>query len=296
MLPDALRESLESELVLKIKRIQPVRGGSINHVVRIDTNQGCFCLKWNNRTLPGTFTAEAEGIALLAATQTIRLPAVLKVSESNSPDFPAYILMEWIESPDRSNPSMASLGERLAALHRFPGPPHARYGLESDNFIGYTPQSNSWSESWPEFFLKQRLEFQRDLALRKGLLSQDRRKHLDRLLGNSPSFFPSLSSTRPSLLHGDLWSGNILFDRAGEPVLIDPAVYYGDREAEIAFTELFGGFQPEFYRTYQAAYPLSPEYKNRRDLYNLYHLLNHLNRFGEMYGPGIDHILHHYVG
>jgi len=161
------------------------------------------------------------------------------------------------------------------------------------NYIGANPQPNEPGPSWVEFFRDRRLGFQRQLARRNGYLDPARERLLERLMSRLTEWIDE-AACAPSLLHGDLWGGNFIAGAAGEPVLIDPAVYYGDREAEIAFTGLFGGFGPRFYAAYDEAWPLAPGYAERRDLYNLYHLLNHLNLFGEGHGGSVDAILRRY--
>ena len=205
-------------------------------------------------------------------------------------DCPAFILMEWLGRGSNTANVAQALGRGLAAMHRVTGP---AFGLEHDNFIGANPQPNRPAKDWLTFFRDQRLGFQMELAGRKGHLSPPRARRLERLLANLGDWLP----THPpaSLLHGDLWGGNWLVTASGEPALVDPAVYYGHREAELAFTELFGGFSGPFYAAYNQAWPLDSGYKERKDLYNLYHLLNHLNIFGEGYGGSVDSVLRRYV-
>jgi fructosamine-3-kinase len=179
----------------------------------------------------------------------------------------------------------------LAAQHRVLSP---SFGLDDDNFIGANPQPNQRSDNWLTFFREQRLGFQMELARRNNLLPAQRARRLETLLNRLGDWLPAQPPA--SLLHGDLWGGNWLATASGEPALIDPAVYYGHREADLAFTELFGGFPAAFYTAYKAAWPPDPGYKERKDLYNLYHLLNHLNLFGEGYGGSVDSILQQYVG
>jgi fructosamine-3-kinase len=180
----------------------------------------------------------------------------------------AFLVMEFLEL--RARGDWATLGRMLAHAHRQTGP---RFGWARDNFIGATPQRNGWRDDWRQFFAEYRLAPQLALAREKGF-EIDIGSALDALDGHRPA---------PSLVHGDLWSGNAAFLADGAPVLFDPAVYYGDREADLAMTELFGGFPEEFYAAYDAAYPLEPGYARRKHLYNLYHLLNHLNLFGGGY-------------
>ena len=295
MLPRILQKYLETVHNLNIKSAVLLDGGCINHALRLDSEDRTYCLKWNGEASPGTFSCEARGLALISASQTIRVPRVFGFGDPSGNGIPGYILMEWIEPPDQKSLSMAMLGEQLARLHLNPTKSSQQFGLDYDNFIGSSVQVNAWSENWSTFFRDQRLGVQINMALRKGHLSMDRRRRLDTLLTHLDTLLPARIDLRPSLLHGDLWSGNVIPGQTGEPVLIDPAVYYGDREAEIAYTELFGGFDTEFYQAYKSVYPLDPGYKDRRDLYNLYHLLNHLNIFGESYGPMVDQILKHYT-
>ena len=205
------------------------------------------------------FAAEADGLEALRPH--IRVPRVL---DRGVKDGRAFIVLEHLEL--RRGGDYAALGQMLAALHRQTGP---RFGWARDNYIGLSPQVNGWWDDWVEFWCERRMRPQLERAGLKLDL-----KALARLLENHEPL--------PSLLHGDLWSGNAGFTAAG-PVVFDPAVYYGDREADLAMTELFGGFPREFYQAYDAAFPLDPGYEKRKHLYNLYHLLNHLNLFGGGY-------------
>jgi len=210
------------------------------------------------------FEAEAEGLAALRAAG-IRAPepflAGLRENE-------AFIEMQYLELDGRAD--WAALARMLATLHRSTGP---RFGWEKENWIGLSPQKNGWSDDWVAFY--------RDFRLIPQLARAGLMKDSEVLLKNLNAFFENHAPV-PSLLHGDLWSGNVGFTRAG-PVIFDPAVYYGDREADLAMTELFGGFPAAFYAAYRAAWPLDPGYDVRKHLYNLYHLLNHLNLFGSGY-------------
>jgi fructosamine-3-kinase len=215
------------------------------------------------------FEAEAEGLRELARTRTIRVPEVHEVGIENGQ---AFIAMERIES-GRGASADAKLGEQLAQLHRTTA---SYFGWHRDNTIGLTPQKNNPSPDWLGFFREQRLRYQLDLLAAKGHRVQT--TLLDRL----EPFFEG-HAPQASLLHGDLWGGNWLTAATGEPVIFDPACYYGDREADIAMTGLFGGFSPEFYAAYESSWPLDEGHRHRRDLYNLYHVLNHANLFGGGY-------------
>jgi fructosamine-3-kinase len=223
----------------------------------------------------------------------LRVPEVYAQAEATS-DCPAFLLMEWIESrtgTDR-NKAGAALGYRLALLHRQTS---GEYGLDYDNYCGASVQLNGWYASWLDFFRERRLGAQTQMAQAAGLLPPERGRKLARLLDVLDTWIDDRPEP-PSLLHGDLWSGNWLIDGDGEPVLIDPAVYYGHREAELAMCRLFGGFPPDFFAAYDAVCAPLPGRDERLPLYQLYHLLNHLNLYGESYGRQVDQILLRYVG
>lgn len=221
------------------------------------------------------FEAEAEGLLALAETGAVRVPRLISYGAD---DVESWIVLEWIDLHPRDRKADAALGRQLAALHRHFS---ERYGWHRDNTIGRTKQANTWCSSWPEFWREHRLGWQLRLAHRNGYggaLQRDGEKLIDRVGAFFEGYTPA-----PSLLHGDLWSGNAASDKTGETVIFDPAVYYGDRECDIAMTELFGGFSPAFYEAYAEAWPLDAGYAARKDLYNLYHVLNHLNLFGSAY-------------
>lgn len=287
---DRLREALEHTLhdvgdPSSVRSVEHVGGGDINEAVCVTTDQSRYFVKWNRRSLPHMFAVEASGLRLLQAAEAVRVPEVIAVL-----DDPPALVLEWIDSRSAKSDASAMLGEQLAQQHRVLG---EAYGLDHDNYIGANEQINTPSTSWVEFFREQRLGFQMELARRNGLLHAKRVALLERVMSRLTEWIDE-SSCAPSLLHGDLWGGNFITGSNGEAVMIDPAVYYGDREAEIAFTELFGGFGARFYEAYHAAWPLAPGYSERRDLYNLYHLLNHVNLFGEGYGGQVDAILRKY--
>lgn len=250
-------------------------GGCINDC-RVVRGQGlAFFVKLNTAERLPMFEAEAAGLREIARSSTVRVPQPLCHGASAEA---SWIVLEYLELGSAGRRGMEQLGRGLASMHRFHA---AHFGWHRDNTIGATPQINTPAADWIGFWRKQRLGFQLALARENGyrgrLLAQG-----ERLLGQLPVFF-SGHEPRPSLLHGDLWSGNAAFMRDGTPVMFDPAVYYGDREADIAMTELFGGFSADFYRAYDEAYPREPGYATRKQLYNLYHILNHLNLFGGSY-------------
>jgi len=223
--------------------------------------------------------AEADGLRLLAATGAIRVPAVAAAGGEGDV---AYLVLDWLDLDGALD--HAALGRALAALHRAPtphGPRGERFGGARDNWIGGTPQRNGWHDDWPAFFRDARLAPQLALAARNGYgnaLARDGARLLERVPQMLRDHDPA-----PSLLHGDLWSGNAAALRDGTPAIFDPAAYVGDRETDLAMTELFGGFAPAFHAAYRAAWPLADGYARRRTLYNLYHVLNHLNLFGAGY-------------
>lgn len=282
----------------KTIQLEPLHGGCINHAARLIAGNHIFFIKWNEASPPGMFQKEAMGLALIKQTKTIKVPEVLGYfdGEDIHQSLPAFILMEYIpSSKPLSRHTFQTLGEQLAQMHLRTHSPGGMYGLEEDNFLGTTLQTNRWHEDWVSFFIEQRIRPQMELASRNGNLPPARRTLLEKLIIRIPEILGG-QTHQPALLHGDLWIGNILTDPNNSPVLIDPAIYYGDREAELAYTQLFGGFQPEFYLAYQRAFPLEDGFEIRKDLYNLYHLLNHLNLFGEPYGMQVDSIARYFIG
>ena len=220
------------------------------------------------------FEAEAAGLHALSAAKAIRVPEPLCSGQVGEQ---AYLVTEYIELGRPSGESLETAGRQLAKLHASIAD---QFGWQQDNHIGATPQSNDWQDNWIEFWREQRLGYQLGLAARNGYGGR-LQKLGEKLLERFPSLIDH--SPQPSLIHGDLWGGNMSFDAEGQPVIYDPATYYADREAELAMTELFGGFGAHFYAAYREARPLAPGYVVRKTLYNLYHILNHLNLFGGGY-------------
>lgn len=257
---------------LQPARTRPVGGGCINRCFHLSGGNREYFVKINTGTLLKMFECEAAGLEQISATGTVRAPRPVCSGEANQH---AYLVLEYIPLSGSSNSALA--GERLAAMHRHLG---RQYGWERDNNIGSTPQPNHWSDDWIDFWRRQRLGFQLRLAAKQGHMGRLQQRG-ERLL----DLFPALidHNPPPSLIHGDLWGGNLGYDPTGEPVIYDPAVYFADREAEIAMTELFGGFDNAFYRAYNNAWALDSGYATRKKLYNLYHILNHLNLFGSGY-------------
>jgi len=229
------------------------------------------------------FEAEAAGLHELAAANAIRVPTPIC---SGTADGQSWLVTAYIEFGRGGRDSARQFGRQLADLHRQTS---VQFGWFRDNTIGSTPQHNGYMGNWVDFYRQRRLRFQFELAARNGFAGSLQRKG-ERLMANLNTFFSSYAP-QPSLLHGDLWGGNRAFDTAGEPVIFDPAVYYGDREADIAMTELFGGFGAEFYASYNEAWPLDDGYAVRKTLYNLYHILNHANIFGGAYAAQAESMI-----
>jgi len=253
-------------------------GGCISRSLTVTGTDGRrFFLKLNDGSRAGMFASEAAGLSELGRANALRVPTPIAwgVTEAT-----AWLVLEYLALESAGDP--VALGKGLAQLHRTCSPmPIAAFGWHQDNTIGATPQVNTPAREWQGFFRDCRLGFQLNLAKQQGAGKRLLRDG-ERLMADMDQFFGGYAP-QPSLLHGDLWSGNHAYCDGG-PVVFDPAVYYGDREADLAMTELFGGFSPRFYQAYQEAWPLDPGYPTRRDLYNLYHVLNHFNMFGGGYG------------
>ncbi|WP_079716153.1 fructosamine kinase family protein [Parapedobacter luteus] len=292
-LSESLFQALEAAIKatapgdFRIQRVVPVSGGDINRAYQLQTKSGRYFAKVNDAPqAPQMFVAESTGLAMLRQTVGIRAPQPFMAGQAHRD---AFLLMEWIDAAGKhSEAGQAALGRMLAALH---SQHRETFGLDHDNFIGRLPQANTPSADWTAFFIGQRLQKQLDIA--QHTYSQaGLRASFDRLFARLGSLYPQ---EPPSLLHGDLWGGNYLVDAAGQPALIDPAVYYGHREADIAMTKLFGGFSTHFYAAYHEAYPLQAGWEARMDLWNLYPLLVHLNLFGASYLGAIQRSLKRYV-
>jgi len=272
--------------------VRPTRGGDIGESFRVDTARRRLFVKYRLDAPADLFRREADGLRLLGEAGAIAVPEPLYAGDI--PGRPGgMIVLTWIETGPARPETAEALGRGLAGLHRRTSP-DGRYGLGTDNFIGLLPQKNAWNASWVDFYRECRLWPLAKLAEERGRLPAGRRARLVRLMDRLDRWLPATPAA--SLLHGDLWGGNWLSGADGRPWLIDPAVYYGDRACDLAFSELFGGFPARFYDAYREAYPLPPEYAERRPIYQLYHLLVHLVLFGEAYGPSVDRILARYAG
>jgi protein-ribulosamine 3-kinase len=262
-------------------------GGCINHGGKLQTTTGMFFLKWNSaKKFPSMFRAEASGLKLLRKTEAIEIPAVVSVGEDDDNQF---ILLDFIEQGPQARSYWKQLGAGLATLHKATS---TTFGLDHENYIGSLRQFNTPNKSWIDFFIHQRLEVQLKMAVDSGLAGPQMVNSFEKLY---PKLNSLLSEEKPALLHGDLWSGNIITSGTGEPCLIDPAVYYGCREVDLAITKLFGSFPTEFYHAYDQTFPLIPDYEDRFDIYNLYPLLVHLNLFGSQCKSPITGILNRFV-
>lgn len=265
----------------EVKHHRSVGGGSINQAYAVSDGDRAYFVKRNAASELPMFEAEARGLAEIAKTQTIKVPEPICWGVA---DGTAYLVLEWLDFGYGNHAAWEAMGRNLAAMHRVTS--DRGFGWDIDNTIGSTPQPNSWTADWLTFYREQRLEHQFRLAQQRGGHFPQANELLDALpqllAGHEP---------QPSLLHGDLWSGNAAVTQLQEPVILDPATYYGDREADLAMTELFGSFPKEFYRAYNAAWPLSHGYALRKTLYNLYHILNHFNLFGGGYATQANRMI-----
>jgi protein-ribulosamine 3-kinase len=274
--------------VVHVLGFQFVSGGSINTAVKVDSDEGSFFVKWNESDQRDMFEAEAQGLELLRRAGEIRVPEVVAYGQNREK---SYLILEYIasSSPEK-NEFWQRFGNSLAALHQHS---HPQFGLAFNNYIGSLPQNNEYCESGIQFFIEKRLKVQAGLALYNGEISPTLHEKFQRLYEILPSLLPD---EKPALLHGDLWSGNYLIDDQGSAVLIDPAVYYGNREAEMAFTHLFGGFEPAFYHSYFEVLPVATGFNERIPIYNLYPLMVHVNLFGSGYLSAVERTLTRLVG
>ncbi len=253
---------------------RPLGGGDISAAWRLATDDGDVFLKTGPPSSFDMFEAEAEGLAELARANAVRVPAVISLG---CDDRNAFLALECLDFGGRGSRAERELGRQLAALHRTVSD---RFGWHRDNTIGLTPQRNPRCDDWVEFYREHRLRYQLGLARENGFGGELQTAGA-RLLEQLPEFFRDYQPAA-SLLHGDLWGGNWA-TCGGEPVIFDPAVYFGDRETDLAMTRLFGGFGRDFYAAYEASWPLAPGHQQRNHLYQLYHVLNHLNLFGGGY-------------
>ncbi len=287
-LPEPVRAAVEAALrdeggvgAGRIADTAVVAGGCISPTTRVRTVAGLdFFLKWRGPDLPaGMLAAEARGLEALRSAGPVRVPAVIAVGQE-----PEWLLLEWLEPGAASPDFWQRLGRGMAALHRTRA---RRFGAEEDNFIGSLPQSNGWLESWADFWRTRRLEPQLRRAVDAGLVGDADRRRFDALFHALDGLLAPGTADGPSLLHGDLWSGNVHVLADGTAAVIDPAAYHGHREVDLAMADLFGGFGARFRTAYEEAWPLEPGYEPvRRPIYQLYYLLVHVNLFGAGYVEG----------
>jgi fructosamine-3-kinase len=258
-------------------------GGCISNGGKLSASNGTYFLKWNDvNQFPGMFEAESRGLQLLSRQDVIRIPEVIGVSDNGR--FQCLIL-KFIEQATRAKGYWDLLGRQLAALHQCS---NNSFGLDHANYVGSLHQFNEQTSSWVQFFIEQRLDRQLQLAMENGRAPQHWEAQFQSLFNRLSTMLPE---EKPALLHGDLWNGNLLTDETGSPCLIDPAVYFGHREADLAMTKLFGGFEGRFYAAYHEAFPLESGVEERTEIFNLYPLLVHVNLFGGSYIHSVDAIL-----
>ena len=277
----ALNISQKTGQEFAIANTRSVSGGCINQGYQVFGDRTNYFVKINDASQVEMFAAEALGLQQMYATETITVPQpVCWGTAGNS----SYIVLEWLDLAGGNEQSWTEMGRQLAAMHR--QGTKELFGWDRNNTIGSTPQVNTWMDNWADFFAQHRIGYQLKLANRRGgnFTNADRVVDAvrDRLADRKPI---------ASLLHGDLWSGNAAIAVDGSPVILDPATYYGDREADIAMTELFGGFKSAFYRGYNEVWQLDSGYQQRKSIYNLYHVLNHFNLFGGGYANQAQRII-----
>ena len=272
-----IKNKIEENTGAKIKSFSLLSGGCISDAYKIITSDGrIYLLKYHSGVSNDMFEKEANGLKELVKPNAIRVPEVLIVDKD-------YILLEFISSGRKKKNFFEDFGRRFAELHKYTAD---EFGFYEDNYIGSNPQSNipydKEKQNWVSFYFNKRILFQLKLAEKLGNATPELRKSISKLEEKIEEIIGS-NEEKPSLLHGDLWGGNYMVDENGEAVLIDPAIYYGHREADLGMTKLFGGFSNEFYKSYNETYPLDDGYEYRENIYKLYHVLNHLNLFGGGY-------------
>lgn len=286
---EKIKKRIEEKLGSKIKSFSSLSGGCISDAFKISTENGTsFFLKYNPSASNNMFLKEANGLRELDKSNAIKIPEVLSVDED-------YILLEFIASGNRKKNFFEDFGKSFAEMHKFKSD---SFGFYENNYIGSNPQINIPDEKeksdWTAFYLNKRILFQLQLAEKLGNSTDELRKGISKL-ENKIEDIIGHNSEKPSLLHGDLWAGNYMIDQNGNAVLIDPAVYYGHREADLGMTKLFGGFNSEFYKAYNESFPLEDGFDYRENIYKLYHVLNHLNLFGGGYYSQAISLIKFYV-
>jgi protein-ribulosamine 3-kinase len=292
MSEQALRKEIEEKLAnffempVNVLEVRPMQGGSINKALLIRCAQGTFFAKFNSLSgLPDLFEKEKEGLEMLSATGSIKVPQVIDIIQW---DGQQGLLLEYLENGTPHYDFWNDFGRQLAEMHKHS---NASFGLSENNYIGSLVQSNTNHSNWVEFFITERLEPMLSRAIDSGKADASLIDKFQHLYKRLPELMPE---EKPSLLHGDLWAGNFMANLDGEPVVFDPSVYYGHREVDLAMSQLFGGFDRAFYDAYNEVFPLSPGWENRMPLYNLYPLLVHVNLFVGSYIQSVKNILSRY--
>lgn len=280
----ALKQSGDQTEIEKTTR---VFGGSINLCYYVRTKESEYFVKHHTQAPINFYRCEATGLTCIKQTNTLAVPEVYSFSDEPNR---AYLLLEWIDG-QTNKWTEHLLGERLAQLHQATGKHH---GFPTDTYIGRLPQRNGLYESWLTYYRDHKLFSQINIGIEKGVIFGKRQKRLEQLLDQLSKWLPE--DALPSYLHGDLWGGNWLAGQGGVPYVVDPSFFYGDRQMEIAFTELFGGFSQTFYDAYQDSFPLDHTYSDVKAIYQLYYLIVHLNMFGQSYANQVDDILDRYIG
>ena len=280
---------LEKKLKQKVSNITPLSGGCISSAYKLNLNSKQeFFLKHNPSVSNKMFIAEAHGLQELKKSGAIRIPEVIMYDDD-------FILLEYISQGNKSKKFFSEFGRSFALMHKYTS---ENFGFYEDNFIGSNVQKNipadKEKESWTSFYFNKRILFQLELTEKLGYATSELKKGIGKLEENIEEIIGT-NDEEPSLLHGDLWGGNYIVDENGNVCLIDPAVYYGHREADLGMTKLFGGFSSEFYEGYNEANPLQDGYEYRENIYKLYHVLNHLNLFGGGYYSQAISLIHFYV-
>ncbi len=287
----ALSRALDRDV--RLERRVPLTGGSINRTERLDTTAGSFVLKTHHAPPAGFFHAEARGLdALRRSGTSLVIPQVIACHDSADDErTPAFLIIEFLVEGRRRSTFDTELGRGLAALHRAAAP---RFGFAADNFCGATVQPNTWCERWVDFYGRFRLGHQLGLAAQAGLLTTTEIGRIDRLIAHLETWLDE-PADGPALIHGDLWSGNLHTAASGQPALLDPAAYYGHREAELGMMTLFGGIPARALDAYDEAFALESGWRERMPLYQLYHLMNHLNLFGASYHTEVMAVVAQFV-
>ena len=273
----------------RIVSAERVHGGCISDAFRFTLADGQLLFAKVDSVPSDCFEKEVAGLETLRATKAIRVPEVVAMETAPC----AVLILQWIEVAEITKGFWGNFGRALAQLHRS-NTTVLQFGFATDNLIGSTHQPNQWSPCWSDFFRDQRLTFQVQLAFSKSLISNEERQLIERLYPKLPELLAG-ERVFPAVLHGDLWSGNFLCDSSQKPVLFDPAAFYGHSEYEFAMTKLFGGFASGFYEAYHEVLPADDATPTRIEIYQIYHLLNHVNLFGRSYWPAIEAIAKKYT-